>query len=54
MKKIVNTQIIELLNILQHPRLKILHLLDGTTRFAEPVSNNTLKVWGGVPILTVP
>lgn len=27
---------------------------DGTHRFDEPVSNTTLKLWGGVPIVISP
>jgi len=37
-------------NILLHAMFKTLHCFDGTQRFDEPVSNTTLKGWGGVPI----
>ena len=37
------------LNLLQATS-QIGHIVDGIQRLLEPVSNMTLKVWGGVPM----
>ena len=37
------------LNLL-HATSQIGHFVDGIQRLLEPVSNMTLKVWGGVPM----
>jgi len=43
-----------MLKYLQQASLSLAHFADGTQRFEEPVSNNTEKACGGVPMVMLP